>query len=505
MARYFRDKYGKKTNIVEKYEHGYIKKEVSAIHLDSSRPLRWQTYSPKREFNSIEHQRITKRIEGVQNSITAIREKGYKYATEYNNTLAKIKELTNDIRRATLNRESIGQTKYKLARHNISEILKQLSKKRLSEKARAVLQKNLEASERIVNTYRGYNAAVGVLTARRSMLQRELRSYRAYKPEVVERNIGKKTLQIRQLELLRDKISISDNLVNDNVALARKEYDRLNIRYFESQSDMFEYFLKYNPNYWNTHNIDDYWRQYRHRDMLIASGQYEEYLANKYKRNYIKTLDKLAGLGGNNSLVNNIVANLNRLTSSQLIDLFRARDSKVNTAASRLMPDIAFVYTIMGTISRPKQALEEMNLLRHIKDAFAQVGLQYDPELTIEGETPYDVIAKEKYTRHARRQIEFDDFVDTLRVRDILRSDYSRTSGTNTMNEIADKASITAYNLLSYTERVKYSPNEIDTVTKRAIIIQAMKKMGLKFSKVGKPYVPFFNSDLVAEYLSELS
>lgn len=500
--------YSTKKDIIRAYDTGYIKRSIKRTNVDYNRPKKWTTlYTDVKTTNTVMEEQddistFTERIREYRKQIVP-----YDYDTR-NSLRQQIKLKTASIHELMLKQHANGNLPYGNAREILSKYRKALRRqqglKQPDTTKIAKYSERIAKLEKYIADNPPYSVQIKQLKHERAQLRRKYSIYT--QSDTAEQRIDYYNKRIAELKAKMDtnpQNFISSPYLPNEIEIIKQEYQRLNLRFFASKEDMYTYFKKGNANYWETHNFNDYWRQYKHRDELIASGQYEELLAYNYRENYIKSLKSL---GINNPLVSNIIANLNKLNVAQLMDLFKKPSTKVTDPSRTAMPVISFVYETAGVLRRGNSE-EQNELVRSIKQAFMDVGLDYDTTIGTES-TAYEEIAKKKYSKYIARQIAPEQLPDILETMDILRTDVAETLGEGSIARFNKTALFTYARLLNYAERAKYSPQQVDTYAKRQIILEGMRKMirktGLRMNKRGEYYVPFYSKELVNELLNDL-
>lgn len=165
----------------------------------------------------------------------------------------------------------------------------------------------------------------------------------------------------------------------------KQKYTDLGLRYYRSKAE----FMSKNPNL--KAKADEYWKQYKMRDELIARGQYEGARAMLYMNAHIKKLEELLGVAqGDNPVLSNIVHNLKQVPYEKLTDLIGISSGERGSLTTYL-PNIGDIYLLEGTIPS-KEASEllgigkdEFNvrqdkLLADYQRAFEMAGISWDYE-----------------------------------------------------------------------------------------------------------------------------
>lgn len=168
-------------------------------------------------------------------------------------------------------------------------------------------------------------------------------------------------------------------------------YQRYGLRYYSSKEEFYSNF----KDKFSTKKIETMWREYSHRDKLIATGQYKEIKAKNIIKSYIKSIKRITSMPADfsymKSLLNvekNLLA-LNSISSDKVLDLFQSPNTEYST--STLMPSFEELYALEGAISS-YDSLEQFatddysksSIKRDISDferkvmmAFESIGVKY--------------------------------------------------------------------------------------------------------------------------------
>ena len=107
-----------------------------------------------------------------------------------------------------------------------------------------------------------------------------------YAKSQTSNNIYKMKVDMRQLNKQLSTIKDIDTYLDE-------QYKEFGITRFHTKNDM----MKYIVNTGNINNVKLYnktieqrWKEYQHREDLMITGQYQNYMKNYYKNNYIRNL-----------------------------------------------------------------------------------------------------------------------------------------------------------------------------------------------------------------------
>lgn len=133
-----------------------------------------------------------------------------------------------------------------------------------------------------------------------------------------------------------------------NSSASVDKYEDLGLLHFTSKAAMKRYFNNVKGD-----KLEQYWKDYLHRDELIARGQYDIVKGEVAEKNYIKRLEQIAGVAKSKSReLNNIIKNLKSLPSNKKIALY----SKLTEG---ILPALSDIYELGNTLSSAEQ-LEEL-------------------------------------------------------------------------------------------------------------------------------------------------
>ena len=104
-----------------------------------------------------------------------------------------------------------------------------------------------------------------------------------YKKRQMSEEVKKTAVDINRLNTQRMRSDI-DNYV-DSI------YSMFNIKRFKNKDEFLDYQANSNPDL-KTSEVNKRWEEYKHRDDLITSGQYEDLRYKQYRENYITALKK---------------------------------------------------------------------------------------------------------------------------------------------------------------------------------------------------------------------
>ena len=159
-------------------------------------------------------------------------------------------------------------------------------------------------------------------------------------------------------------------------------YEKFNIREYKNMNELRRDMIEYGR---TEEQIENIIKDYKHRDELIRSGQYEEYRLSSYKKRYIRAL-KIANVD------DKIIKNIEKLDLSQFSDLMGLRDARTNTQTKYRLPQLGgFNYYSIGINYNDKtKEIEE-----EIKGAFEESGISFNENIIANPiqftpyETPY--------------------------------------------------------------------------------------------------------------------
>lgn len=132
-----------------------------------------------------------------------------------------------------------------------------------------------------------------------------------------------------------------------NSSASLRTYEDLGLKHFNSKADMRKEFSNVKGK-----KLDKYWSEYKHRDELIARGQYLSLKASIAEENYIKRLEVVSGTSKRYSReLKNIINNLKRLPDNKKVELYgKLADGK--------LPSITMIYELEGAVSSADTLLD---------------------------------------------------------------------------------------------------------------------------------------------------
>lgn len=265
---------------------------------------------------------------------------------------------------------------------------------------------------------------------------------------------------------------------------AMKEYERLKLDFFYSKEDMMYDLAATNKDFWKTHDADEFWNQYMRRDILIRSGKYDKALQIIYQENYIEQANRF--LGEDNPALNEIKANLERLTPEQFERLMHPADRNSTTTA---LPPIQEFYMVAFVQAQGETSASEFK--GRFKQAFSEAGISWE-----EPEQP-----------------EVEDDVDDTTIKNVFRTYKKRVTKT-IPNDKYGKTFRQQLYFATKQEREEYAstqPDVSDTIKARKAALGALKrreerllsqgKALVYINKAGKYYIPGVSKEVTEDYL----
>lgn len=149
---------------------------------------------------------------------------------------------------------------------------------------------------------------------------------------------------------------------------AKSIYEKFNIRQYSNMNELTRDMIEYGRDKDQIANII---KDYKHRDELIRSGQYEEYRLSSYKQRYIRAL-KIANIDPA------IIKNIEKLDLSKFSDLMGLRDARTDTTSKYRLPQLGgFNYYSIGINYNDKtKEIED-----EIRGAFNEAGLSFNEKI----------------------------------------------------------------------------------------------------------------------------
>lgn len=151
-------------------------------------------------------------------------------------------------------------------------------------------------------------------------------------------------------------------------AYATSIYEKFNIRQYKDMEELTRDMITYGR---NKEQIAEIIKDYKHRDELIRSGQYEEYRLSSYKQRYIRAL-KIANID------ESIIKNIEKLDLSKFGELMGLRDARTTTMGKYRLPQLGgFNYYSIGINYNDKtKEIEE-----EIRGAFNEANIPFNENI----------------------------------------------------------------------------------------------------------------------------
>lgn len=145
-------------------------------------------------------------------------------------------------------------------------------------------------------------------------------------------------------------------------------YRRFNIRQYKNMEELRRDMIDYG---YTTEQIAKIEADYKHRDLLIGSGQYQEYRIRSYQTRYLKAL-RIANVS------EEFIENIRKLSTAEFGILSGKLDYRTNTNAKYLLPQLGgFNYYMMGVHANDKtKEIEDK-----IEFAFNEAGIKFDKNI----------------------------------------------------------------------------------------------------------------------------
>ena len=277
----------------------------------------------------------------------------------------------------------------------------------------------------------------------------------------------------------------------------KQKYTDLGLRYYRNKVE----FMSKNPNL--KAKFDQYWKQYKMRDELIARGQYESARAMLYMKAHIDKLEELLGVGqGDSPILSNIIYNLKQVPNDKLTDLIGISSGE-RGALTTYLPNIGEIYVLEGTIPS-KEASEllgigrdefnsrQSDLLAKYQRAFEMAGISWKYEDTLdsnektniplEATNEFAVKRNKAIMRYSRRHnvnITYDEYSDRIAIIDKYKSKYA-TALQQAFGLVQERTTNKVYNYP-------------DTNQMRSIVLDYYKSHTkyIRTTKSGRQYIPF--------------
>lgn len=274
--------------------------------------------------------------------------------------------------------------------------------------------------------------------------------------------------------------------------IARDEYARLELNYFGNKAAMKEHLQEYDNNFWNKHNLDDYWEQYLKRDRLIAAGVYEKARQEVYSDNY---LTNAAMYMGNDKDLKVITDNLKGLSVEEFNALTKPQADRDSVTTA--LPSIQEFY---GIASVKGQADAYEDFIGRFKRAFDEAGLKWKEaplkeDYIVDELTERDLGAYEQHKPEIFKQLlksspRTDVYARTLKT-------VYRSSPKNVRDAIARESSLDFEDIFSERREA------LNALRRKEEDLLARGKALIYVTKTGELYIPFVKKDIMIDYLKK--
>lgn len=143
-------------------------------------------------------------------------------------------------------------------------------------------------------------------------------------------------------------------------------YNKYNIKQYTNKRE----FNKDHEDFLTDRQIDALWIDYKHRDKLIESGQYDKIRLQLYKENYVSRLEK-------SNYPREVISNIEKLDLKDWEKIVILPNTDKNKLKNSVLPDIgAYYYEVVGTFS-PVADTVRTNIA-DIRNVFYQTGLKWE-------------------------------------------------------------------------------------------------------------------------------
>lgn len=257
-----------------------------------------------------------------------------------------------------------------------------------------------------------------------------------------------------------------------------EQYKAFGIKRFYSKNDMMQYIVdtgNINNVRMYQKTIDQRWNEYLHREDLIITGQYQNYVKNYYKNNYIRELAK-------NNIDADIISALQELNEEEWATLASLRASDKDNPNNYALPMIDTYYDTQGLKEDEKFKWSvEQDIINAYKQALGKdIRKEDDKEDDIDSELVWT--DNTDYTNYA--------YNNETRIAKLLR-------------KVPRKLRYKIERNGNFLVDNKYYFTEKDT---RFATIELLEKHGtakMRTTKRGTQYYPFYlNRNETAEYIA---
>lgn len=152
----------------------------------------------------------------------------------------------------------------------------------------------------------------------------------------------------------------NDDLYSSNFdkELARVEYKEIGLTFYGSKQEMKESLesITHNKDFWKKHSLEDYWQQYKQRDILISMGQYEDIRKIQFQEEYLNVLaDKI----GKNSEQYKLIASL---TPEEFVRIATYPNANTDDPRRYKLPAIQEFYGDINSVDKVDEIKKGINM-----------------------------------------------------------------------------------------------------------------------------------------------
>lgn len=142
-------------------------------------------------------------------------------------------------------------------------------------------------------------------------------------------------------------------------------YEKFKIRQYKTREEFVDDLME--NSVYEEKDIYDKWKEYQHRDRLIATGQYEDIRFDIYKTKYVKAMRSIG-------FSEREIAQVERLSLEKFKNVAKAKQFNKEKMGDFILPNLGeFAYNALGRNIDPR--LDEYR--QAIKDAFVNVGMDF--------------------------------------------------------------------------------------------------------------------------------
>lgn len=139
--------------------------------------------------------------------------------------------------------------------------------------------------------------------------------------------------------------------------VARATYQDIGLTFYENKEEMKKALKDYthNSKFWDTHSLEDYWQQYKQRDILISMGQYNEIRNIMFQQSYLDVVGETLGKESEQ------YKRLSKLTPEEFLRIATYPNSRTDDPSVYLLPAMQVFYGDKNSSDKIDEYKREIN------------------------------------------------------------------------------------------------------------------------------------------------